>query len=554
MKILIDIGGSGVKIKRCENGVLDPDVYSFKPTSRTEFYSCIMEFYSCISEMTQKDGDSSTPDIDGIAVSICGEYDYGKEEVLSCWHYPFLKGKLRDDLEKEFDCWNVHVVNDGDAHALALKAVYAKEGRLCPLSAVNLSLGTAVGFGILDWKGDLLHNCRGHNWEVGNWQCDTRESCKDQYWVLGSQGLHSLEEKHGKPTAYIHYGQRICHFLVRDLVPLFHPTIIGLSGGIVANHCQAIEEGINRECEEKRYREPGGSLYGIDIHLLTEKDSVMLGLAELLDGNFMTSVFGRFGGFLRKLKSDGEEKNAILELDSYPQLDDGGFYCEYCAMRRDENEQWSMCATSDELVSAIRGEQGDISEERLRELINDDVEGVYYRTPHAWRALCWRHGKALARRLVFEKPLCECKTWEVKVPENRPCAIVGVHTGKVVCAENGGNSPLVANRRICLGAWEVFVVLKNNDGSFSMKSSANGKYVSANPNRGGILISQGSKVDAWERFDIRDVPGKPGVFRIWSHITQKYVSVDESASNILIANRDNADTWEEFRFFNEPAS
>ena len=27
MKILIDVGGSGVKIKRCENGVLDPDVH-----------------------------------------------------------------------------------------------------------------------------------------------------------------------------------------------------------------------------------------------------------------------------------------------------------------------------------------------------------------------------------------------------------------------------------------------------------------------------------------------------------------------------------------------
>ena len=181
MKILIDIGGSGVKIKRCENGVFDPDVYSFKPTSRTEFYSCIMEFYSCISEMTQKDGDSSTPDIDGIAVSICGEYDYGKEEVLSCWHYPFLKGKLRDDIEKEFDCWNVHVVNDGDAHALALKAEYVQDGFSCPSSAVNLSLGTAVGFGLLDCKGDLLHTCQGRNWEVGNWQCDTRESTKDLY-------------------------------------------------------------------------------------------------------------------------------------------------------------------------------------------------------------------------------------------------------------------------------------------------------------------------------------------------------------------------------------
>ena len=554
MKILIDIGGSGVKIKRCENGVLDPDVYSFKPTSRTEFYSCIMEFYDDVSCISEKGGDSSMPDIYGIAVSICGEYDYGKEEVLSCWHYPFLKGKLRDDLEKEFDCWNVHVVNDGDAHALALKAEYVRDGFACPTSAVNLSLGTAVGFGLLDCRGDLLHTCQGHNWEIGNWQCDTRENTKDLYSALGSPGLSNLEKQHGSHNAYIHYGQRLCHFLGRDLVPLFRPKIIGLSGGIVAGHYQEIEEGIRRECEKSHYRESGNPLEGVVIHLSHEKDSVMLGLAELLEGNAMKTLFRRIGRFFANRKSTEKDATSTSDWFSDGTFPDAGVVPPSIMydIRRHENEEWSRCASDDELVAAISGECGEISDARLKDLITADEADS--RSPHAWRALCWRHGKALARRLVFEKPLCECKRWEVKVPENRPCAIVGVHTGKVVCAENGGNSPLVANRRICLGAWEVFVVLKNNDGSFSMKSSANGKYVSANPNRGGILISQGSKVDAWERFDIRDVPGKPGVFRIWSHITQRYVSVDESASNILIANRDNADTWEEFRFFNEPAS
>jgi hypothetical protein len=284
----------------------------------------------------------------------------------------------------------------------------------------------------------------------------------------------------------------------------------------------------------------------------------MLGLAELLEGNAMKTLFRRFGRFFENMTSAERDATSASDWVSCD-IPDAGVAPPYIVCNKEASYivwnkgAWSRHASSEELVAAIHNEYGKIPEPRFKDLLQAD-DGRFSTAPHAWRELCWRHGEALARRLVFEKPLCDCTRWEVKVPENRSCAIVGVHTGKVVCAENGGNSPLVANRRICLGAWEVFVVLKNNDGSFSMKSSANGKYVSANPNRGGILISQGSKVDAWERFDIRDVPGKPGVFRIWSHITQKYVSVDESASNILIANRDNADTWEEFCFFNEPAS
>ena len=80
-----------------------------------------------------------------------------------------------------------------------------------------------------------------------------------------------------------------------------------------------------------------------------------------------------------------------------------------------------------------------------------------------------------------------------------------------------------------------------------MKSMANDKFVPASPN--GRLIAQGSVVDEWEKFDLKPVHGKDGVFTLWSRNTQKYVSVDENGGNALVANRDVADEWEEFRIF-----
>lgn len=156
MKILIDVGGSGVKIKRYSQGRLQPDTQRFKPKSFEEFCDVISQ--------VAKEGESSTDSaVEGIAISLAGEYDYVNEYVVGCWHYPFLTGCLRDSLVRRFNCRNVHVVNDGDAHALALKADYTQRGMVLR-GGINLSLGTAVGFGILDWKGDLIHTCKGHNW------------------------------------------------------------------------------------------------------------------------------------------------------------------------------------------------------------------------------------------------------------------------------------------------------------------------------------------------------------------------------------------------------
>ena len=50
-----------------------------------------------------------------------------------------------------------------------------------------------------------------------------------------------------------------------------------------------------------------------------------------------------------------------------------------------------------------------------------------------------------------------------------------------VCAENSGTNPLVASRESVFqgaGSWEAFTYIKHEDGTFSLISSANDKYVS----------------------------------------------------------------------------
>lgn len=144
--------------------------------------------------------------------------------------------------------------------------------------------------------------------------------------------------------------------------------------------------------------------------------------------------------------------------------------------------------------------------------------------------------------LVVVAGLAVCKGCE---DNPQKCYLVAAHTGLVVCAEKEGRAPLKANRQNCFGAWEIFLLESNNDGSSSLKSLANNKYVSARPD--GRLIAEAPKVDEWEKFDLKKVPGKDDTYTMWSRCTQKFVSVDENAGNKLIANRDVASAWEEFQ-------
>ncbi|MEV4347016.1 lectin [Actinoplanes sp. NPDC049596] len=80
-------------------------------------------------------------------------------------------------------------------------------------------------------------------------------------------------------------------------------------------------------------------------------------------------------------------------------------------------------------------------------------------------------------------------------------ALRSATTGKYVCAENAGGSPLVADRD-AIGSWEKFVRVGNADGSISLRCAANGKYVCAEDAGAGSLVANRTAIGLWESFDL----------------------------------------------------
>jgi glucose/arabinose dehydrogenase/PKD repeat protein len=73
--------------------------------------------------------------------------------------------------------------------------------------------------------------------------------------------------------------------------------------------------------------------------------------------------------------------------------------------------------------------------------------------------------------------------------------------GLIVTADPAGVAPLIANKTTA-GAAETFQLIRNTDGSVSLIAAANGKYVCAENAGAGALIANRAAVGAWERFDL----------------------------------------------------
>ena len=78
--------------------------------------------------------------------------------------------------------------------------------------------------------------------------------------------------------------------------------------------------------------------------------------------------------------------------------------------------------------------------------------------------------------------------------------------------------------------------------------AVNGKYVSADLGREGILIANRDQLDAWETFELINQGGNKIGLRA---VNGKYVSADLGREGILIANRDQLDAWETFELINQ---
>jgi len=118
----------------------------------------------------------------------------------------------------------------------------------------------------------------------------------------------------------------------------------------------------------------------------------------------------------------------------------------------------------------------------------------------------------------------------------------GVSTNQVICADNGGNDPLLANRNAYGGSWESFSVVNNSDGTISLKSGANNKFVCMVNNENFQLLARSSAIGDWEKFYLERITSTQ--FALKSFTNNKYVTINQSASNVLFATADAVNAWE----------
>ncbi|MCR5703641.1 MAG: cellulase family glycosylhydrolase [Eubacterium sp.] len=129
-------------------------------------------------------------------------------------------------------------------------------------------------------------------------------------------------------------------------------------------------------------------------------------------------------------------------------------------------------------------------------------------------------------------------------------SVTGNEGSKVVCADNEGNNPLVANRDSCGGAWETLQVINNADGTISFKSVINGKYVCAVIDENNQLLARSDAINDWEKFKLVHIVGNQ--YGIYSCANGKYVKADFGYTNNVGELRASSDSvagsWEAFTF------
>ncbi|MCR4739462.1 MAG: hypothetical protein K5886_04285 [Lachnospiraceae bacterium] len=256
VNILIDIGGSGIKVAE----------YKDKKIGKIETFNNISSFDEFTKMIKKRQG---TNHLKKIAISSAGFIDPENGRFIECRCAPYLEGDTVKMLNKEFPFAKVSVVNDGEAHTRALLV----PGRDVRFGAIHLAFGTAVSFGVINEKGEIIRTCSGGNWDIGDYLLRTREAPYEVYRKLGAEGLRELEENFdGDP--YRHFGLRVGGLLT-NLAVIFRPRTIGLSGGIIASQGKRIFAGIQEE-----FKTPVSS-DKIRFALLEDPDTVMQGLTTL---------------------------------------------------------------------------------------------------------------------------------------------------------------------------------------------------------------------------------------------------------------------------------
>jgi Glycosyl hydrolases family 16 len=121
--------------------------------------------------------------------------------------------------------------------------------------------------------------------------------------------------------------------------------------------------------------------------------------------------------------------------------------------------------------------------------------------------------------------------------------------GRFVSADQnrGAFAPLVADRTAVAG-WEQFQVVDVGGGFIALRSIGTGRFVSADLNRGAFapLVADRASAGTWEHFRWGDLAG--GAFTLTGRVTGRFVSADLARATYapLVSDRVSASTWETF--------
>lgn len=128
--------------------------------------------------------------------------------------------------------------------------------------------------------------------------------------------------------------------------------------------------------------------------------------------------------------------------------------------------------------------------------------------------------------------------------ENRPIVALRARANnKYVCADNGGASPLIANRTF-VEVWESFELYDLGGGKIALRSLANDKFVCAETDGTEPLIANRDNIGLWETFDL--ITNADGTKSLRAEINDKYVCAEDAGASPLIANRTAIGSWEKF--------
>jgi hypothetical protein len=115
--------------------------------------------------------------------------------------------------------------------------------------------------------------------------------------------------------------------------------------------------------------------------------------------------------------------------------------------------------------------------------------------------------------------------------------------GDYVTADNAGAAPLIANRT-SIGPWEQFDVLDAGNGNIALRAHANNNIVTADNAGASPLIANRTAIGGWETFQLIHNPD--GSTSLKALVNNDYVTADNAGAAPLIANRTGIGPWEEF--------